>query len=92
MKLKEKILQGEAQIVAKQTTNIEGNIVKDKDNIKFIIEIENKGVVPANVYVTDIIQLGLNTNNVKIIHNENETEETIDNIFSKSIAMEPMIK
>lgn len=87
--IERKILQGEAQIVAKQTTNIEGNIVKDKDNIKFIIEMENKGVVPANVYVTDIIQLGLNTNNVKIIHNENETEETIDNIFSKSIAMEP---
>lgn len=83
------ILQGEAQIVAKQTTNIEGNTVENGENIKFIIDLENKGVVATSVYINDIIQLGLKVNGVKIIHNEEETEETIDNIFSKSVTMEP---
>lgn len=77
--------QNKVEIVGTQKTNIEGETVKDGDNIIITIDVENKGIIDARINISDVIPEGLNINNIKIIQNEEETLAEKDRIFATSI-------
>lgn len=77
--------QAESKINAKQTTNIEGDTVQNGDNIKFIIDIENVGIVDKSIMLTDVLQKGLEINSIKILQSGEEREVENKRIITETI-------
>ncbi len=81
--------QNKVEIVGTQKTNIEGETVKDGDNVRITIDIENKGIIDARINISDVIPEGLNINNIKIIQNGEETLAENDRIFAATTDIKP---
>lgn len=85
------IFQNITEITAVQTTNVQGNTVKDGQRIQFIFNIENKGKIEKGITIDDVLQLGLNCNSAKIIQKGEEREIDIseENVVTTSFNLEP---
>lgn len=77
--------QAESKINAKQTTNIQGDTVQNGDNIKFIIDIENVGIVEKFLTLTDVLQKGLEINDIKILQGGEERKVENKRIITETI-------
>lgn len=83
----EELKQLETEIEAVQTTNIKGNTVKDGENIQYIIDIKNKGIIEKEITIVDSMQYGLNINSVKLIKEGNSEEIEADGTVSETITL-----
>lgn len=70
--IERKITQTKVAIEAIQTTNRQEKNVKDGDNIKFNIKIQNKGVVSSMITIEDKIPYGLKVNSATLKTSEKE--------------------
>lgn len=86
-----KVEQSNTEIIANQTTNRQEKIVKDGDSIQFFFTIENKGVIEADVVITDEIPEGLQINFVKLrtSDKEEELEYAKNGLITKEINIKP---
>lgn len=73
------------KIEGTQKTNINGNIVKNGDNVIITIEIENQEALDASIDISDAIPKALKVNSIKTIQNGIETIEENNRIFIKTI-------
>ena len=58
--------QSRVEIMVNQTTNRQQQIVKDKDEIKFFVSIENKGIIEKEISIIDQFPEGLEIKNVNL--------------------------
>ncbi|MCI8636511.1 MAG: hypothetical protein HFJ36_01390 [Clostridia bacterium] len=72
--MQRKIKQSRIEINAYQTTNISDNKIKNGDEVKFFITIENKGVIEKDITIEDEIPYGLIVNSIKLKTNEEEKQ------------------
>lgn len=77
--VEKEIEQTFAKIIATQTTNKEGNKIKNGEQIKFLFTIENRGVVEKDISISDKIPSGLRVQSAKIKTGEGENEVDISN-------------
>ncbi len=81
------ILQGNTRLTAKMTGSITSDTVKDGDELTYIIEIENVGMVEEqSLSVKDMLPTGVVIKDYTIIKSDGteETKNTYSNSFSKS--------
>ncbi len=82
--------QTKTNIVAEQTTNIEGNAVKHGDNVKFFGTIENTGIVATDVIISGRIQSDLKINSIQIEGKEDAKVDILDSgSWSSEITLQP---
>lgn len=72
--IEKEVEQSSVEIVAQQTTNKEGRKIKNGEQIKFFITIQNKGVIEKDISITDKIPGGLRIKSAKVKMNEIEKE------------------
>lgn len=83
------IYQSETIVEGNQTSNIKGDTVNDGDHIKFNIHIANKGTVGKSVIIEDIIQTGLQINEIYILKNgQKEEKKSYNSVVTERLELE----
>lgn len=84
------IRQSRVEISANQTTNIDGNKIKNGDEVTFFVTIENKGVIEKDITIEDEIPYGLNINSIKLKTNEEEKQLNHErNLLLEQVKIKP---
>lgn len=84
------IKQSRVEISAYQTTNRNDKKIKNGDEIKFSITIENKGVIEKDITIEDEIPYGLIVNSIKLKTSEEEKQlEHEMNLLLEHVTIKP---